>query len=427
MTSFVSREVLVPLIGGEARGAVCRIIAGGAIPPIHPARLDPEISELLESGLYQAGQQAQAALRRIKLSRRWFDRQMPVALSVLNPGDVVGLVSENSASAEFGLALVKLMYVTQSVVGRVIASGKLQAKVDETDASVLPVTHLRAKFELIKQYFGQPGAPPPPKFFFTPLTDIDRQPIRTKYAKEILELAAMGVSVEPIADLWSAAKIIGAAKLATHPYLRWFRRVLALVGSLIAAALAGYWMWSRPIELQFLTVALPDGRVAATPARVRDATSDELRFLPTCMAADGLPALRPGDSIAFKVGSFQEPIWFQPFQRRFYLVVAVSDRTGAKVLPIPGDHEGIGVRPGDAVALKLRVEEGADERTLVGVIARRSRPFDTVALERALRGVLEPLRDSERISATRNFLKSVAPGYIEYIFRSAGEGSCLEK
>lgn len=427
MTAFAPREVLVPLVDGRSAGALCRVTANGALPSTHPAQLDRAISELLECGLYQAGQQAQAAVRRMELPRGWIDRPAPVALSVLNPGDVVGLTPDNSASAELGLALAKLMYVTQSGAERVIATGRLKPKVDEPDALIAPVSHLRAKFDLVKQYFSQSGAPAPPKLFFTPLTDTDDEPVRVKFAQEIDDFGRMGITVQPVADLRSAANTARAIRLAKRPYARWAERALTVIGLLSICAATGYWSMSRPISLEFLSAALANGRVAMTPAGVRDQPSGQETLLPSCRSADGLAVLRAGDTLIFRVGSAPESAWLQPFQRQFHLLVAVSDKTGAKVLPLPQDIEKAGLVSGDAIAFRLHVPDGPEEDNLVALIARRSYPFDAASLEQLLRERLDSLQRSERISATRNLLSKVAPGYIEYAFRSTRESACLEQ
>src|SRR5262245_14445484 len=113
-TEFETREALIPMVGGKLLGTLCRIAADGELPPAHPAQLDRALSELLESGLYQAGQQAKAAAHMFKLPRSGWLRATTVALHVVNPGDVVGLAAENATSAELGLALAMLMYRGQT-------------------------------------------------------------------------------------------------------------------------------------------------------------------------------------------------------------------------------------------------------------------------------------------------------------------------
>jgi hypothetical protein len=427
MTAFASREVLIPLVDGRSAGALCRVTANGTLPSAHPAHLDRAISELLECGLYQAGQQAQAAVRRVELPRGWLDRPAPVALSVLNPGDVVGLTPDNSASAELGLALAKLMFITQSGVERVIATGRLLPKVDGADALVAPINHLRAKFALVIRYFSQPGAPPPPKLFFTPLTDTHDEPVRVKFAAEIDELRQMGITVQPVADLGAAASAVRAIRLARRPYVRWSERAITLLVLVSIGAAGAYWSLSRSIPLQFLSAALANGRVAMTPAGLRKQPSGDDVLLSNCSSPDGLAILRSGDTLVFRVGSIPESAWLQPFQRQFHLLVAVSDKSGAKVLPLPQDIETAGVHSGDAIAFKLSVTDGPDEDNMVALVARRFRPFDAAAIEKSLHERLASLQPSERISATRNLLSRIAPGYIEFAFRSTRESACPDE
>src|SRR5262249_30191456 len=152
LMAFSAREVLIPLVGSGEAGALCRVAADGHLPPQHPAHLDRSISELLEGGLYQAGQQARAAVRRLQLGG-WLRRPAPVAVSIVNPGDVAGLAPDNSASAELGLALAMLMFTTQSPNRIVIASGALESGSADLDCPIRPVHHLRAKFVLVEKYF----------------------------------------------------------------------------------------------------------------------------------------------------------------------------------------------------------------------------------------------------------------------------------
>jgi hypothetical protein len=207
---FTSREVLIPLVGPGSGGALCRVAADGNLPPHHPAHLDRSISDLLESGLYQAGQQARAAVRRLRLNGGWLRRPAPVALSIVNPGDVAGLAPDNSASAEIGLALAMLMYLAQSPNQTVIASGSLEANSVDPDGRIRPVHHLHAKFGVVERHFRQSGVAAPPALFFTPAVDVDQAEVREKYADAVARLLAMGIDVVPVASLRAAAEKLRA-------------------------------------------------------------------------------------------------------------------------------------------------------------------------------------------------------------------------
>jgi hypothetical protein len=165
---FAAREALIPLVGDAAGGSVARIAADAELAAPHAAHLDRSLIELLENGLYQAGQQAKSAVRQFPLpGHTWLPRASE-ALHVVNPGDVVGLGAENANSAELGLALALLMFRAQSEQRAVIASGALDLNSGRRDVPVLPVHHLAGKLRLIVRHFSQPGSAPRRETFSYP-------------------------------------------------------------------------------------------------------------------------------------------------------------------------------------------------------------------------------------------------------------------
>jgi hypothetical protein len=431
--SFTPREVLIPLVGSAAGGALCRVAADGYLPPHHPAHLDRAISDLLESGLYQAGQQARAAVRRLKVNGGWFHRPAPVALSIVNPGDVAGLAPDNSTSAELGLALAMLMYVTQSPSGTVIASGALEANSADADGPIRAVHHLRAKFAVLEKYFRQSGVSSPPAVFFTPEMDVDGVPIADKHADSVQALRALGIEVVPVSSLRAAAARLKALRLQQRPHEVWLRRggiaglvLLAVAAGKVSVSVSGALLSRVPIPMEFLASALGDGRIVQTPARFHR-KSDNISYpaLP-CRTATGLPLYRVGDTLAAKIRSGSPDDWVGMFGPNYHVLVAIAPTggTGAdskpviKVLPFATPWDGP-VRPGEKIEFSDDVQE-ADE--LVVVLAQRFEPFDRDRLAAELHQRLDPLQPSERVNAATNFLRRSAPGWLEYVFRTTSKG-----
>lgn len=426
--SFSSREVLIPLVGAAGKGALCRVAADGRLPPNHPAQLDRSISELLESGLYQAGQQARAAVRRLKLRGGWLNRAAPVALTVVNPGDVAGLAPDNSASAEVGLALAMLMYVAQSPNQTVIATGSLDVNSADPDGPIRPVHHLAAKFNTAQRYFLQSGVPAPPALFFTPEIDVDGAPIEEKHADAIRSLGSLGIEIVPVRSLRAAGARLRALNLKQRAQDLWLQRgaaaaaILALLAATDLLFSAGKaWLSKRPISMQFLSVSLPDGRILQTPVRYQekpDGTSDSL--LP-CHSTTDLPIYRDGDRLAAKVRSGSPDDWVGMFGPNYHVLVAISapgqandptNKPTVKILPLPAPSN---VHSGEEIGFMVEVQK-SDE--LIALLANRFNPFDSNRLATELHELLDPLRPDERVNAARRFLQNTAPGALAYVFRT---------
>jgi hypothetical protein len=432
--TFSSREVLIPLVGAGGKGALCRVAADGRLPPNHPAHLDRSISELLESGLYQAGQQARAAVRRLKLGDGLLKRAAPVAVSIVNPGDVTGLAPDNSASAEVGLALAMLMYIAQSPSRTVIATGALDVNNTDPDGPIRPVHHLAAKFKTTERYFLQSGVQEPPALFFTPAIDLDGAPIQEKHADAIRALGTIGIEVVPIQSLRAAGAKLKALQLRQRAHEIWLQRGAAAAAIIAAATAADLlfsagksWLSKRPIPMQFLSVSLPDGRILQTPIRYLkrpDGTSDSLS---PCHTATDLPIYRAGDRLAAKVQSGSPDDWAGMFGANHHVLVAVStpsqvnelaSRPVVKILPLPAPDA---VRSGGEVGFMVEVQE-SDE--LVVLLAQRFKSFDGNRLAAEMHELLDPLKPDERVNAARRFLQNAAPGALAYVFRTTetGEG-----
>ncbi len=416
MAEFARREVLIPMVGGASLGALARVAADGKLPGQHPAQLDREISELLECGLYQAGQQAKAAVRCLRRRGGGVLGPPPTALCVVNPGDTVGLGAENSASAELGLALCLLMFQAQTDETTVLASGALDLGAG-AQARVAPVRHLARKLELTLQHFSQPGAARPPRWFLVPTTEQAALRVMDTHAARIAQLRALGIHVRGVESLADAARIIGASRIALRNAERWTRRALAAASALaVASAAAAAWLESS-LPLHFISGASTDGGVIMTPARVIRAARSVTMTAP-CAAAPGLPPAfeignelavrvrvdRPRYDLAMHVGGYH------------YAAVAVSETSKPRVVRPHGSTD-------DTAEWTLDVLAPA-ENTLLLILARRGMDFDFDALAARLDHLRATVQPQEWESAARDFLHRAAPGMLAYRFRAVAAGSC---
>lgn len=425
---FSSREVLIPLVGAGGKGALCRVAADGRLPPNHPAHLDRSISELLESGLYQAGQQARAAIRRLKLGGGWLDRPAPVALSIVNPGDVAGLAPDNSASAEVGLAIAMLMYLAQSSNQTVIATGALDVNSADPDGPIRPVHHLTAKFDTAERYFLQSGVPAPPALFFTPELDVDGTPIKEKHADAIRSLGSVGIEIVPVRSLRAAGARLRALNLRQRARDLWLQRcaaAAAILAFVVAADLlfseAKSWLSMRPVAMRFLSVSLPDGRILQTPIRYHQKPDGTSEAMLPCRTATELPIYQAGDRLAAKVQSGSPDDWTGMFGPNHHVLVAIStpgqandpaNKTIVKILSLPAPDT---IRSGEEIGFMVELQK-SDE--LVVLLAQRFKPFDSNRLAGELHELLDPLRADERVNAARRSLQNSAAGALAYVFRT---------
>jgi hypothetical protein len=368
-------------------------------------------------GLYQAGQHAIAAVRLFALpGARWLPRA-PEALHVVNPGDVVGLAAENANSAELGLALALLMFGAQTQQAAVIASGALDLRVGR-DVKVLPVHHLARKLRLVLNHFSQPGTAPAPRYFIVPAHDPDGIAVADRYRQEIDALGILGIEVHVVSSLGDAVRLLDAKHRAMTRMERGVRGLLAATAVLLLTALVVRSWLIAPIALTFTPVANADGSIVATPARAAIGASS-VQLLPPCRAGD-LPAFPIGEHMAVHLRSGSTHglgSWLGGGFR--HALVSISG-SGLKVLPPPASAA---VAPGSDAGYLIEIREPQEETLLVW-LAKRGSPFDTSELEERLRGKLQTLRPSERISAARNLLQAAAPGVILYSFRSVPPEAC---
>ena len=418
---FTAREALIPMVSGSTGGTVARVAADGELAGPHAAQLDRSLTELLESGLYQAGQQAKAAVRLLKLPGYLWPGRASEALHVNNPGDVVGLGAENAVSAELGLALALLMYRAQTGPRTVLASGTLGLSHGGRDVPVLPVHHLAQKLRTVVQYFSQPGAPPAPEILLVPIQDPDGVAVASRYHREVQALRNLGIELHGVGTLADAARLVGARRLAVSPAGRRVRWVLAGVVLGLAAFASLRACYNSSIPLSFATVAIQNGNIVATPARYRPRSSAS-ELLPPCrLAGSDTPGFIVGEQMAVRLstGTARDlASWLGGYQ---HILVSISSSSGAKVLPPPTLTP---IVSGSTTGYLIDVHEPQEETLLIW-LAKRGKPFDAAALDAKLRRTLQPLRPTERINAARNLLQSSAAGVLLYSFRSVSPGACL--
>jgi len=190
----------------------------------------------------------------------------------------------------------------------------------------------------------------------------------------------------------------------------------------------GVWLWlTAHLPLSFKDVTLASGEAVTSPARARSTTQDRDFILQdTCSDANRLPLYSIDDWMLLNVSAADAgPIsdWLGGYH---FTLVAVSNRSGVKVLPLSSFRRG---RPGESpssverrrmlkVALPIK---GPTEMTKLFVLARRGRPFDEAQLRRKLKEILADEPSAQKINAAEAFLAEVAPGSIAYPFRSVEE------
>jgi hypothetical protein len=414
---FERREVLVPMVGVGASGAVARVAADGDLPAPHPAQLDRELSDLLECGLYQAGQQAKAAVRTLHRRGGGLLGRPPTALSVMNPGEVVGLGAENSSSAELGLALALLAYQAQIPDSAAMASGALDLAPASGEVRVLPVERLDDKLHLLAEHFSQPGSAKPPRFLLLPKQDPDGAEVEERYANALVRLCTLGVEARCIATLKEAVRAIGAERVALRRTEQRARLGALLVLGLLGCGAGLLAFMDSGIPLAFSSAAAPDGRILPTPLRI--VKQDQIAHLePACILANGMPGYEIHDEVGARVQVLKgthDPTHF--LGGYHFMAVSWSEgRAPHATLPREWSVEG-------QAQYLWNVIEPPGDTTLI-FLARRGEGFNADKLLADLIHSLTPLKASEWDSATRNFLRDAAPGVLVYRFRTMEPGSC---
>lgn len=442
-----SRTVLIPLAGDGGRpGMIALVQADGTPPGANAPQLKPQIADLHDAGLYQAGRVALGAIRRLGLRPRgltpaqWLRPGLLASyLSITNATDVLGLAPENSASAELGLALGLIMHAAQSRDRIVIATGALSRDVDAShaaagDVAVEPVGQIGRKIEaLLASVETQKGAAYERRaLLFLPVRTLTGDETLTVHDEGLARLAAaflkqgVELDVAPVSSLREAVGKLGVTALASTPADRW------LVGAAVTAVatLASLWLgqlWlDAPLELAFEPIELADGQKATSPVRaVYDTQAAAFVMRPSCLGAQKLPVYRIGESLALRAVLRNGRSLDRVLGDYHYAVIGVSERSGIKVFP----PETFG-RPAEngaaakGLSLVIPVSGPAEKNKLI-ILARRLRPFDTRALRADLDAAIAGKDAAERINVAVSHLVGSAPGYLDYSFLTAeGDAKC---
>lgn len=205
---------------------------------------------------------------------------------------------------------------------------------------------------------------------------------------------------------------------------RWLILGIVVASALAGLALLGFYAFDRPIPLKFLLVALADGHIARTPARIAEKAPEAERLLPDCRSAYGLPVLGAGDTLVLRVGSPQETFQLPLLSRQYYLLVLVPDSSGLKVFTFEENGNRSGADADQDLAFRLGIPEGPDQSNLLMVMARRFEPFEAGQIEHDLHAKLDSLKPSARIGAAGNLLSKITPNSLVYVFRTSNEAQC---
>lgn len=405
--------VLIPMVG--AAGAICRVVCDSNLPPDHPAQLDRRASALLETGLYAAGQQAIAASKSLSLPRSGFFTANSFALSVINPGDIAGLATENSRSAELGMALAWLTALCGKKGPVVAATGALDS-VSSTDVLIQPVSHLKEKLRLLAEYFAKPTASQPPHYCLIPILDPDGQSTTAKYISEINNLSSLGVRVVAVSTLREACNLFNLTQLATTDTELQVRRAVKLIAALFVLVFVCVAWISRPLALSFGSAVSPSGQLFVTPSRALFDANGAIFLVPECKRAayDYWHRYVAGERLAIKIGSVTDilPV--------YGVAVVVSKGHRARVMEIPQPR--LDSPQGSSFTVDLLEPE---QEYMLTIIARRLLPIDAKLLQEQINQLLENRVGTDRLSAVRVLSADVAHGKLEHFFHVVEKGDCI--
>jgi hypothetical protein len=441
-----SRTVLIPIVGARGdSGVLASVRISDVAPRHHPAGLNPQIADLINWRLYEAGANALGAIsclnlpyRRLALWSRIRPRSLPGYASVINGTEVAGLNAAQNRSAELGLALGFISFAGQSRDRMVVATGQLAtypAGAQHDAVEVLPVGHIDAKIATLRRAIesADPDVFPSRLLWFVPKTTFEGKSLGAEHAAALAELnkvcrdKGLKLRVCPVGSLAEAVRELGVSSIAPTTADKVVSSAM-LAGFAGLALVAGVWLWlTMHLPLSFKDVTLASGEAVPSPARASSNTQDRDFILQdTCSDANRLPLYRIDDWMLLNVSAADAgPIsdWLGGYH---FTLVAVSNRSGVKVLPLSSFRRG---RPGEPplsgerqrvlkVALPVK---GPAEMTKLFILARRGRPFDEARLRLRLKKILADEPSAQKINAAEAFLDGVAPGSVSYPFRSVEE------
>jgi len=436
---------MIPLApAGGAGGRIAHIRADG-VKPINDAKLIPEIALLNDCRLYHAGDAARTAIRELDLGSdgilaRLKRTRRAAYLSPMNAPDLRSLSPNNSASAQFGLALASLMYQCQSKAQIAIATGELvtdkslfQAAASTSDAAVKPVGLMGEKLETIRahldDYVGGALAPWVP--FFFPTRTPDGEDTLALYKPEFERLVAayrdrgVDLTLHPVSSLREALPVLGIKGPGLDSLYKLLLAALALMAVFLVFAGAFHLWLARPIELAFGGIVLATNERLASPFPVGRSSDGAMETLTACSDFAGRPVYPTDAAIAFRAVVANPSTWTDWFGPYHFAVLTVSDKSGAKVFaPAMWGGSSGGERE---VSARLSIKDAEESNKLV-ILARRGKPFDTEALRSRLSAIIANTAPPDRINAVVNAVVGDAPGYLDYSFLTAkGQSKCLQE
>jgi len=442
------RTVLIPIVGARGDNGVLASVRISDVAPRHnPAGLNPQIADLINWRLYEAGANALGAISRLNLPRhrlallnRIRPKGLPGYASVTNGTEVAGLNAAQNRSAELGLALGFVSFAGQSRDRMIVATGQLATGghpggAQHDAVEVLPVGHIEGKIATLRRVIEMtdPDGFPSRLLWFVPKTTLEGEPLEDQHATALAELEnacrhkGLRLRVCPVGSLAEAVRELGVTSIGPTTV----DKVLssAMLAGLAALVLgAGIWLWlTAHLPLSFNEVTLASGEAVLSPARASSNTQVRHFILQdTCSDANRLPLYRIDDWMLLNVSAADAGLISDWLGGYHFTLVAVSNRSGVKVLPLSSFRRG---RPGEPPssgkrrrALKVALPiTGPAEMTKLFILARRGRPFDEARLRRKLKEILADEPSAQKINAAETFLDGVAPGSISYPFRSVEE------
>ncbi|NOT84624.1 MAG: hypothetical protein HOP02_07575 [Methylococcaceae bacterium] len=299
---------------------------------------------LRDAGLYSEGLQVVSALRKLNLKPSfwavyqrvkkyaWLDNQR------LHAGNH-HIENCEGNSAQLGLAIALLLNASASPIRYAIATGSLSLdKHKDFDIAIAAVANVPEKLDLLIEKRQANALPDLPLYCFTPTHykfQGELHPVVD--LAQVKQLAALNITVKPIAWLSEAVKLLKADSTRCLKQDKWANGILGVMGSVCAAALL-YRTWVYyPIPIKILA-----GKHLAEPFLVctnRDNSAVSYNDL----ARDGSTPIMPlfaAENSAYNVGIG----WIvqpekTPFSQQYYVAfIHLGEQTGYKLIAKQPDN-----------------------------------------------------------------------------------------
>jgi hypothetical protein len=231
----------------------------------------------------------------------------------------------------------------------------------------------------------------------------------------------MRTDVVPASRLREAALKLRAVRLSAGLSKRWLWRgtfavgMLAILGTgTILLSVAKSWTSRHySIALEFLAVALNDGRVVQSPVQVQRRPDGADRVSLPCSTVARLPVYQVRARIRARFRSGHTNDWVGALGPNFHVEVAIrTENTHVALLPPPWSDA---VNPGETIDFEDQV---APSDQSLFILARRFSPFDADRLQAELDQRLHGVKQSERLNVALGSLSNEAPAMLRYDFRA---------